>query len=143
MREFNDKSPQRKVTACQSPGTSCATCTSRYIASDNDCRWCGSVTEGSTSGLCVSRQTTRSIPGSVSLSWGLWLYNQGTGPPELACLPLAELLTLIRTTRIIIGVVVGVTILNAICMGIYVKKRSGKARSFKSFAGQCLACSFR
>jgi hypothetical protein len=46
-----------------------------------------------------------------------------TGPPESACLPLAELLTLIRTTRIIIGVVVGVAILNAICMGIYVKKK--------------------
>jgi hypothetical protein len=33
------------------------------------------------------------------------------------------LLALIRTIRIIIGVVVGVAALNAICMGIYVRKR--------------------
>lgn len=43
-----------RVSSCQSPGTTCKTCTPRYIQNDNDCGWCGSVTEGSTIGLCVS-----------------------------------------------------------------------------------------
>ncbi len=82
-------SPQRKVTACQSPGTTCATCTSRYIASDNDCGWCGSVTEGSTSGLCVSQADYKVNPRQCL---PLLPPQEGyrTGPPESACLPLAE-----------------------------------------------------
>jgi hypothetical protein len=114
--------PRRIVTACQSPELTCTTCTSRYIASGNDCGWCGSVTQGSTSGLCVSQADYKVNPKQCL---PLLPPQEGyrTGPPESACLPLAELLDLIRTIRIIIGVVVGVAILNAICMGIYVKKK--------------------
>ena len=114
--------PRQIVTTCQSPGTTCMTCTSRYIASNNDCGWCGSVTDGSTSGLCVSQADYKVNPKQCL---PLLPPEEGyrTGPPQSACLPLAELLALIRTIRIIIGVVVGLAILNAICMGIYVKKK--------------------
>ena len=113
---------QQKVTSCQSPGTTCMTCTPRYISSDNDCGWCGNVTVGSTNGKCVSQADYKVNPQQClpSLPPG---EGYRTGPPDSACLPLTDLLALIRTIRIIIGVVVGVAILNAICMGIYVKKK--------------------
>jgi hypothetical protein len=113
---------QQKVTSCQSPGTTCMTCTPRYISSGNDCGWCGNVTVGSTNGKCVSQADYKVNPQQClpSLPPG---EGYRTGPPDSACLPLTDLLALIRTIRIIIGVVVGVAILNAICMGIYVKKK--------------------
>jgi hypothetical protein len=48
-----------------------------------------------------------------------------TGSPEAACLPLADLKALIRIINIIIGVVVGGAVLNAICTAIYIKKKRG------------------
>ena len=92
--------PRQIVATCQSPGTTCMTCTSRYIASNNDCGWCGSVTEGSTSGLCVSQADYKVNPKQCL---PLLPPEEGyrTGPPQSACLPLADLLALIRTIRII------------------------------------------
>jgi hypothetical protein len=112
----------QQVTACQTAGTTCLTCTSRQISSDNTCGWCGNVTAGSTNGVCLSqsdyKRDNRLCLPNLPPEEGF-----RTGSPESACLPLKDLLELIRTIRIIIGVVVGVACLNAICTGIYVRRQ--------------------
>jgi hypothetical protein len=114
--------PPQKVTACQQQGTTCMTCTIRQLSSDNQCGWCGNVTAGSTKGLCLSQSDYKSNP-NLCIPNLPAAEGYRTGSPEAACLPLADLLDLIRTIRIIIGVVVGVAVLNAICMCVYVRKQ--------------------
>ena len=113
---------QQKVSACQSSGTTCMTCTIRQLSSDDQCGWCGNVTKGSTQGLCLSQSDYKSNP-SLCIPNLPAAEGFRTGPPEAACLPLADLQNLIRTINIIIGVVVGIAVLNAIVMCVYVRRQ--------------------
>ena len=110
------------VSTCEQVGLTCKTCVPRYMNDENQCGWCGNVTSGSSSGLCISQKDYKLAP---SRCQPFTPSGDGyrTGPPEAACLPLDELLNLIRIVNIIIAVIVVLAVVNSLCTGYSVRKR--------------------